>query len=151
MNVQDEIKALKERIAELEYHAKEQQEFPQEDDIFWFINTFGKPIGSTWGESITNRQLIEIGNMFRTKEQADFAQEKLKVESELRKYSRPFKEDEYNYFILFDSSYNNIVVDSDDCYQTQGTFYFDSEKITLEAIDTVGEYHIKKYIFGVEE
>ena len=150
MNLQDELKALKERIAELEEQVKGEQEFPQEDDIFWFINTFGRSVWSTWGESITNRQLIEIGNMFRTKEQAEFAVEKLKVEAELRKFSRPFKEDEYNYFILFDSSYNNIVVDSDDCYQTQGTFYFDSEKIALEAIDTVGEYHIKKYIFGVE-
>ena len=63
MNFQDELKVLKDRIAELEEQVKGEQEFPQEDDIFWFINTFGKPVVSTWGESITNRQLIEIGNM----------------------------------------------------------------------------------------
>ena len=67
MNLQMEINSLKERIAELEKQVEQEKEFPQEDDIFWFINTFGKPVESTWGESITNRQLIEIGNMFRTK------------------------------------------------------------------------------------
>ena len=151
MSLQEELKALKQRIAELEEQAKEKQEFPQEDDVFCFINTFGKPVESTWGESITNRQLIEIGNMFRTKEQAEFAVEKLKVEAELRKFSRPFKEDEYNYFIQIHPSHNNIVTDSDDYYQTQGTIYFESTTIANEAIDAIGENRIKKYIFGVED
>ena len=151
MNLQEELKALKERIAELEEQVKGEQEFPQEDDIFWFINTFGRSVWSTWGESITNRQLIEIGNMFRTKEQAEFAVEKLKVEAELRKFSRPFKEDEYNYFIQIHPSRNNIVTESDDYYPTQGTIYFESTTIANEAIDTVGKERIKKYIFGVED
>ena len=151
MNLQMEINSLKQRITELEEQAKEKQEFPQEDDVFCFINTFGKPVESTWGESITNRQLIEIGNMFRTKEQAEFAVEKLKIEAELRKFSRPFKEDEYNYFIQIHPSHNNIVTDSDDYYQTQGTIYFESTTIANEAIDAIGENRIKKYIFGVED
>ena len=151
MNLQEELKALKERIAELEEQVKGEQEFPQEDDIFWFINTFGRSVWSTWGESIINRQLIEIGNMFRTKEQAEFAVEKLKVEAELRKFSRPFKEDEYNYFIQIHPSRNNIVTESDDYYPTQGTIYFESTTIANEAIDTVCKERIKKYIFGVED
>lgn len=32
MNVQDELKALKQRIAELEEQVEEEQEFPQDDD-----------------------------------------------------------------------------------------------------------------------
>ena len=150
MNVQEELKSLKQRIAELEEPAKEEQEFPQDGDEYWYMSTTGNVYDENWEGFDFEEDALEIGNVFKTKEQAEFAVEKLKVEAELRKFSRPFKEDEYNYFILFDSSYNNIVVDSDDCYQTQGTFYFDSEKIALEAIDTVGEYHIKKYIFGVE-
>ena len=150
MSLQEELKALKERIAELEELAKDEQEFPKMGDIYWRIDDRGSADNCMYNNYYTDNHRQAIGNFFKTKEQAEFAQEKLKVEAELRKFSRPFKEDEYNYFILFDSSYNNIVVDSDDCYQTQGTFYFDSEKIALEAIDTVGEYHIKKYIFGVE-
>ena len=155
MNIQERIEALEtefnEKIKALKAEVQQEKEFPQEDDMFWFINTFGRSVWSTWGESITNRQLIEIGNMFRTKEQAEFAVEKLKVEAELRKFSRPFKEDEYNYFIQIHPSHNNIVTDSDDYYQTQGTIYFESTTIANEAIDTVGEERIKKYIFGVED
>ena len=151
MNLQEELKLLKQRIAELEKQVELEKEFPQEDDIFWFINTFGKPVESTWGESITNRQLIEIGNMFSTKEQVEFAVEKLKVEAELRKFSRPFKEGENNYYLELYLSDKALSIDSDDYFQSQGTFYFDSEKIAMEAIDTVGDWHIKKYIFGVED
>ena len=38
MNVQDELKALKERIAELEEQAEEEQDFPQEADDYLYIS-----------------------------------------------------------------------------------------------------------------
>ena len=151
MNVQDEIKALKERIAELEYHAKEQQEFPREDEVFWLINIFGKPIGSTWGESTTNKQLIEIGNMFRTKQQAEFAVEKLKVEAELRKFSRPFEYGKFNYYLFFDIDGNSFMTDFTSYCPPQGAIYFESEEKAQEAVSAVGKERIKKYIFGVED
>ena len=151
MNLQDEIKALKERIAELEGQVEQEKEFPQEDDIFCFINTFGKPVESTWGESITNRQLIEIGNMFRTKDEAEFAVEKLKVEAELRKFSRPFEEDENNYYLEYRSSNKAVTTYCCQQYQTQGVIYFESSKKAQQAIEAVGEERIKKYLFGVED
>jgi len=49
MNLQDEIKALKERIAELEELAKEEQEFPKCGDDYWFINSTGKVVNEKWG------------------------------------------------------------------------------------------------------
>ena len=150
MNLQMEINSLKQRISELEEQVKQEKEFPQYGKNYWYVDDDAEVTDSEWDGGDWDQVRMSVGNVFKTKEQAEFVVEKLKVEAELRKFSRPFKEDDYNYFILFDSSYNNIVVDSDDCYQTQGTFYFDSEKIALEAIDTVGEYHIKKYIFGVE-
>lgn len=116
------------------------------------VNRFAKRI-LTKGKSeikVYKETGSEIGNVFKTAEEAEFAVEKLKVEEELRKFSRPFKEDEYNYFIQINSSHNNIVIDSDDCYQTQGTIYFESTTIANEATDTVGADRIKKYIFKVE-
>ena len=151
MNLQEELKALKKRIAELEELAKEEKEFPQEDDVFCFINTFGKPVESTWGESITNRQLIEIGNMFRTKEQAEFAVEKLKVVAILRKYSRPFEYGKFNYCLLFDIDGNNFRTDVTSYCPSQGAIYFESEEKAQEAVSAVGKERIKKYIFGMED
>ena len=150
MNLQEELKALKKRIAELEELAKEEQDFPQEDDVFCFINTFGKPVESTWGESITNRQLIEIGNMFRTKEQAEFAVEKLKVEAELRKFSRKFIWGGENWILSMGTNKDIFLVYEDD-EMNQGAVYFEDEYKALEAIEAVGKERIKKYIFGVEE
>ena len=151
MNVQDEIKALKQRIAELEQQAKQEQEFPQYGDTYWCINAYGGVSKETWDGYDIEKDMLEIGNGFRTEQEAEFAFEKLKVEAELRKFSRPFKEDEYNYFIQIHPSHNNIVVESDDFYQTQGTIYFESTAIANEATDTVGEERIKKYLFGVED
>ena len=150
MNLQEELKALKKRIAELEELAKEEKEFPQEDDVFCFINTFGKPVESTWGESITNRQLIEIGNMFRTKEQAEFAVEKLKVEAELRKFSRPFEYGENCTEFYYDHEFGRITFLTLTASQTQGAIYFESKEKAQQAIESVGIDRIKKYIFGVE-
>ena len=151
MNVQDEIKALKQRVAELEEQAEEEQDFPQDGDNYYYIEPNGRFNWIYWSESNYDLQKQALGNVFQTEEQAEFAVEKLKVEAELRKFSRPFKEDEYNYFIQIHPSHNNIVTDSDDYYQTQGTIYFESTTIANEAIDAIGENRIKKYIFGVED
>ena len=41
MNVQEELKALKERIAELEEQVKEEQEFTQSNNEYLGIDEFG--------------------------------------------------------------------------------------------------------------
>ena len=151
MNLKMEINSLKQRIAELEELAKEEQEFPKDGDEYWFMDINGDVASGKWENFDIEKDMLEIDNVFGAKEQAEFAAEKLKVEAELRKFSRPFKEDEYNYFIQIHPSRNNIVTESDDYYPTQGTIYFESTTIANEAIDTVGKERIKKYIFGVED
>ena len=151
MNVQDEIKTLKQRIAELESQVDEEQAFPKYKDFYWGVNAKGKVFCDTWEGFKFEKDMLSIGNVYQTENEAVLAVEKLKVEAELRKFSRPFKEDEYNYFIQIHPSHNNIVTESDDYYQTQGTIYFESTTIANEAIDTVGEERIKKYLFGVED
>ena len=151
MNLQEELKALKERIAELESQVDEEQEFPKYKDFYWGVNAKGKVFCDTWEGFKFEKDMLSIGNVYQTENEAVLAVEKLKVEAELRKFSRPFKEDEYNYFIQIHPSRNNIVTESDDYYPTQGTIYFESTTIANEAIDTVGKERIKKYIFGVED
>ena len=151
MDLQDEIKSLKQRIAELESQVDEEQVFPKYKDFYWGVNAKGKVFCDTWEGFKFEKDMLSIGNVYQTENEAVLAVEKLKVEAELRKFSRPFKEDEYNYFIQIHPSHNNIVTESDDFYQTQGTIYFESTTIANEAIDIIGEDRIKKYIFGVEE
>ena len=151
MNVQDEIKALKERIAELEEQEKQEREFPQYGNTYWCINAYGGVSKEIWDGYDIEKDMFEIGNGFRTEQEAEFAVEKLKVEAELRKFSKPFVDDNDNYFIEINSYYKYLAVHSNDSYRTQGTIYFESIEIANEAIDAIGADRIKKYIFGVED
>lgn len=150
MNVQDEIKALKERIVELEELAKEEQKFPQDGDVYWYINPLGFAFHDEWSGFITERHKIEIGNVFKTKEQADFAVEKLKVEAELRKFSKPFEIWGDNFVMVFDGAFSEQAIKNMSIINMQGAIYFESEEKVWQAIESIGEERINKYIFEVE-
>lgn len=149
MNLQEELKSLKERIAELEEQVKQEQEFPQDGDEYWYMNALGIIFHDKWSGSISEEEMLEIGNVFKTREQADFAAEKLKVEAELRKYSRPFNYgwDNYNIILTDNESVNTAYWSG---VQSQGSIHFESRDKAQQAIESVGEERIKKYIFGVE-
>ena len=151
MNVQDEIKTLKQRITELESQVDEEQAFPKYKDFYWGVNAKGKVFCDTWEGFKFEKDMLSIGNVYQTENEAVLAVEKLKVEAELLKFSRPFKKDKNNFFIQFELSDKTISIDSDKYFQTQGTVYFESTTIANEAIDTIGTDRIKKYIFEVGE
>lgn len=151
MNLQEELKALKERIAELEEQVEQEKEFPQYGDDYWFLLSGGTIYDNFYTNSHVDNRRLEIGNVFKTKEQADFAVEKLKVEAELRKFSRPFECGAFNCCISLDKDNVCFYLDSSRYFQSQGTIYFESRIKAQQAIESVGEERIKKYIFGVEE
>ena len=151
MNVQDEIKALKERIAELEEHDKEQQEFPRIDDEYWIVESTGEIDNGTWEGNDIDNEFLAVGNVFKTWEQAEFASEKLKVEAELRKFGRPFEYGKFNYYLFLDIDGNSFRTDFTSYCPPQGAIYFESEEKAQEAVSAVGIERIKKYLFGVED
>src|SRR5699024_7590376 len=151
MELLNRIEELEKELLELKEQVKGQQEFPQSGERYWYNNGGGMVNSCFWKSEQLDLNRYRIGNMFKTEKEAEFAVEKLKVEAELRKYSRPFKEDDYNSFIelyMFDKT---PTVDSNEYWQTQGVIYFESDEKAQQAIDAVGEERIKKYIFGVEE
>lgn len=99
-----------------------------------------------------------IGNVFRTEEEAEFALEKLKVYTELKKYALEHNEQEIDwgnmsrdkYIIICDCNSNNIEVANAVWIKDIGQIYFSSEKIVRKAIKAVGEDRIKKYLFNVQ-
>lgn len=151
MNLQEELKALKERIAELEELAKEEREFPQEGHWYWYITSDAGIGMSSWEEFEYQKEQLSIGNIFRTREQAEFALEKLKIEAELRKFSRPFEYGKLNYFLFFDIDVDNFKTDFSRYSSAQGAIYFESKEKAQQAVSTVGVERTKKYIFGVED
>lgn len=93
----------------------------------------------------------ELRNCFLTKEEAEFALERIKIEAEMLTLGgrRKFKNNRDNcgiYHIddsIYAKSYRYVII--------QGLIYFDSIKEAEDAIKKIGEDRIKKYIFGVEE
>lgn len=155
MNIQERIEALEtefaEKIKSLKAEAQQRDEFPQDGDEYWFIDSTGEVVNEKWEGLSFEIDRLEFGNIFKTKEQVEFAFEKLKVEAELRKFSKPFEYNGFNHYIFLDTYSDCLGVDSLSYSQSQGTIHFESEEKADKAIETVGADRIKKFIFGVED
>lgn len=151
MGLLNRIEELEKELAELKCKVKEGPKFPEYGDIYWCIDAEGIVYVNTFEGIQADRNILEIGNVFKTAEEAEFAVEKLKVEADLRKFSRPFESGETSYYLFF-----NIENDSLDTHFTsycppQGSIYFESEEKVQQAIKSAGEERIKKYLFGLED
>ena len=150
MNLQMEINSLKQRITELEGQVEQEKEFPQVEDDYWYVNGDAETMLAVWYGDDYDKGRVSIGNMFKTKYQAEFAVEKLKIEAELRKFSRPFMWGGENWILSMGTNKDIFLVYEDD-EMNQGAVYFEDEYKAVEAIETVGKERIKKYLFGVED
>lgn len=127
----------------------------QKGDKCFFINAIGSMIPVKWDGTYCAIRNLKIGNVFLTKEEAEFECERRKIEVKMIKLGgrRKFKKGEDNYYIYCDFSFNyeiHFYKDTDDSLG-KGVIYFDSIKDGRNAIDSIGEDRIKKYYFGVEE
>ena len=157
MNVQEQIKVLKEQIyssqellTKLEDQIKKEQEFPKMGDIYWRIDDRGSVDNCMYNNYYTDNHRQAIGNFFKTKKQAEFVVEKLKVEAELREFSTNFVLYKENWFLSLADTRKDVRPLYEHRNDTQGVIYFESREKAEEAMDTVSEERIKKYIFGVE-
>lgn len=120
----------------------------RDGEIYDYISSSGE-IGKSYFDSIYDENARDIGNAFLTKEEAEFEVERRKIETILRKYSKPFENGGDNYFLYL---YN--------CTSIRGSFNstfnyslpcFASEEIALKVIEEIGEGRLKKYWFGVRD
>ena len=151
MGLLNRIEELEKELLELKEQVKSEQEFPQSGERYWYSNGGGMVNSCFWKSEQFDLNRYRIGNMFKAEKEAEFAVEKLKVEAELRKFSRPFMDGEKNNHITYRPSFDELSVSASFGYQDQGIIYFESTTIANEAIDAIGENRIKKYIFGLED
>lgn len=126
---------------------------PQYGDTVYYINYIGRIRKRTWINDEDDLVMWELGNIFFTEEEAEFAREKKKVEVELERYAR-----EHNGSIRSDSFYllyNNksgekLDYDVWSTCKPQGGVQFTSKQLVFDAIEAIGKDRILKYIFGVE-
>ena len=125
----------------------------QNGDKCCFIDNCGTVLSGTWrNNSFYAIECRQTGNVFLKKEEAENDLERRKIENEMLRLGgrREFKNGENNYYIVcdFDSSHFAIRIfnNKSDGFAPM-TIYFDSAKECRNAIETIGEDRIKKYIF----
>lgn len=125
---------------------------PKYGDTVYYINYVGEIMRTTWLNVKRDSEMWELGNIFFTEEEAEFAREKRKVEVELERYAKehnaPTLED--SYFILYDEYNEELDYDVWADYRPQGAVVFASKQLVFDAIESIGRDRIIKYIFGVE-
>lgn len=123
---------------------------------YWTISAEGVQECYDCGIEVDDNN-YEIGNYFKTKEDALFEQERLKVLKELKDWSQPYNSRSTHILIPYIEQTSNVSgkirVKSTDIREVKHVnllhaIYFESEEIAEKAIEAVGEERILKYYFG---
>lgn len=130
---------------------------PEYRQEYFCIDLYADILNTAFYKDNADKTRFELGNIFETKEQAEFALEKQKVYMELKRYALEHNEfkldwndkDQCKWCIGFECGtlcfYDYYIL------QYPNQIYFTSEEIAQNAIDEIGEDRIKKYLFEVGE
>ena len=99
-----------------------------------------------------DKNVLESGNGFLTKEEAEFELERRKIEVKMLRLGgrRNIKICNDNYYITYDHKTRNLAYLNRNWMHSQGIIFFDTYVDVDKAVKAIGEDIIKKYIFGVE-
>ena len=130
---------------------------PEDGEKYWVISSDGQQLSKyTWCGDYFEYGLLAIGNCFKTREEAEFEVERLKVIKELKDYALEHNESEIDWknkekwYIYYD--YPCSAVFSAWTYKMGlNTVYFTSSEIADNAIKSIGKNRLKKYYFEIEE
>lgn len=160
LNNQEKITIeLKERLNNLEkqYEAltpSNKKWRAKKDDDYYFIRAEGTVCFDRENEAIVDNSRYDTGNYFKTREEAEFEAERLKVIAELREFATPISEFDWNdpredkYVLEFQTEEGNNFL-MIDCWHTCqfSDLCFESEEAAKAAIESIGEDRIIKYYF----
>jgi len=139
---------VEETIAEL-------TKWPQRGDEYYYIRGNSEILRTNYNDVLFDKERLEFGNMFKTKEEAEFKREQLKVMHELEELAddnQPWGNfTAYNhYYLFYDSSNSKVKIDAS--YMAHLTpFYFNTFESAKAAISKIGEERLKKYYFCIPE
>lgn len=137
------------------YHENPTQMWkPQANENYYSIDKSGIILGTNNVEFDMDRRAIELGNCFKTKEKALHMVEKIKIINKLRELSNiKFNEtDDRHYMIVYNRDDEEII--SGFCHSFNPipfNVFFKTREDCQKAIDTIGEYNLKKYYFDIDE
>lgn len=133
---------------------------PEVGEKFYTLFGDGSINELTWLNHADIIKRYEIGNCFKTEKEAEFALERQKVITELKRYALEHNEKEIDwyvhgtckYYVQYDYVNNKLNISHTRYFKNNNlSMYFTSEKIAKAAIKAIGEERIKKYYFEVND
>lgn len=132
---------------------------PKKGDEYFTISDFGIAQSNQWYDDVADNEAYDIGNVYETSKDAEFAIEKKKVKEELERYAFEHNDSNYeewdgciiwHYFIQLFVEHKELEIGNTCTRKVESVTYFTSEEIAKDAIKAVGEDRIKKYLFNIE-
>ena len=121
-------------------------------DKCYFVTVVGHSFPGTWNNLNAQIENRKLGNVFLTKQDAEYELERRRIENDMLRLGgrRKAKKGKTNWFLEYRPASGGIEILWSSYEMDQGVIYFDSEEKAEEAVEIIGEDRIKKYIFGVE-
>lgn len=150
--MQDCIQNIIDQVLE----ALQESEWPQTGDNYYYIAGNGEVFKSEFNSEFDyDCDSLEFGNCFKTKEEAEFKLEQLKVIHELEELAdddQPWDDPKQHFIIQYDNSSSCLYVEHWRKFQTvPRNYYFKSFKSAEAAINKIGADRLKKYYFCIPE
>ena len=131
---------------------------PKSGENYWYIMHCGTVATTHWSDYCDlDAEFFAMNNCFKTKEEAEFALEKIKVYLELKNFADENNdsidwndERQRKYTIYYDYSDPGLAITDYHHMAHIGTIYFSSVELAQKALKKIGEKRIEKYLFGVE-
>lgn len=133
---------------------------PREGELYFYVNSNGEIEYRYYKNRNINdkRRICNIGNYFKTDEEAEHMVEKLKVIKELKELSNiKFNMSDYLknnkiYYIAYDFTQNRIVPLFDNISRNiPFNVYFSTKEDCEKAITKIGKERLERYYFDMED
>jgi len=115
---------------------------PDMDEVYYYININGEVMNSNWHWKPWDSNLYEMGNCFKTQEEAEIRAQEIKVYNLLKNFSDAnggenidwSNRGDEKYYLYYDVLENKFSINAMKYFKDIGLVYFFSEEIAEEAL-----------------
>lgn len=127
----------------------------KDGDKYFYIDSVGGFPNMTWNNDEYDVLIRNQGNVFLTKEEAEFEKKRREVYTTVKRYAHEFSKEEWNdtkinkYYACYNYK-DHSIIKGFNSHVSNSKLYFKSEEDIEKAIEAVGMEDFKKYYLGVK-
>lgn len=157
-NLREDERAKLMEIIENATKRKNEPWKPEYENRYYLVSSDATVDYATWYDWGYDKNRYELGNCFKTKEEAEFVAERIKVIAELRRFAKTHNSPKFDrnisgcekWYLLYGQSTDKIEI-SYGKYIFNPEAIFENENIARAAIKEIGEDRLKKYYFCIPD